>query len=174
MVSQPSSVAAFRRWVRREIKHLMGISGMLDPPDQPGWSEIDTRFDDTQSVLDQAARYAAQLALPDVFRCCKLRGGGVAPMLGVEILTEALAILDRLPAEGEWLECDEAARYLGLTVKALYQLVHRGRIKPDGRGSRRSYRFRRSTLDAHLCPSSQPKSKAGRKAKYSGFKNSTK
>jgi len=154
----PNTVAAFRRWVRAKLVRLAD----LDTPDR-----LDTIGDDYSIVLADCEAIASSLGLPDVVAATQ-----VQPCIARDVLVNVLAILNQQPF-GEWLESDEAAKYLGLSVKALYQSVHRGRIKPDGRGARRSYRFRRSTLDAHLCPSSKPRSKTGRKAKYSGLKNST-
>jgi excisionase family DNA binding protein len=48
---------------------------------------------------------------------------------------------------GEWLTAAEAAEYLRLSVKALYQRRARGQIKGYTLGSRH-IRFRRRDLDA--------------------------
>jgi excisionase family DNA binding protein len=48
-----------------------------------------------------------------------------------------------------YMDSDEAAAYLGITVKSLYGQVERQRIRPL-RGPRRTYRFTTEMLDEYL------------------------
>jgi hypothetical protein len=49
-----------------------------------------------------------------------------------------------------WLRLSEAATYVRMTESGLRSVIHRGEIKPDGAGPRRTHMFRASTLDAFL------------------------
>lgn len=48
-----------------------------------------------------------------------------------------------------YLDAEEAAAYLGISVKSLYGIVERGRLEPL-RGPRRRYRFTTVMLDEYL------------------------
>jgi excisionase family DNA binding protein len=48
-----------------------------------------------------------------------------------------------------YIDSEEAATYLGITIKSLYGQVERGHIKPL-RGPRRTYRFTTEMLDEYL------------------------
>ena len=48
-----------------------------------------------------------------------------------------------------YLDAEEAAAYLGISVKSLYGIVERGRLEPL-RGPRRRYRFTTAMLDEYL------------------------
>lgn len=82
----------------------------------------------------------------------------ICPTLVAEI-TRIRQLLERLVPEPEkiteesarpWLTTVEAAAYLRMESTGLRTLISRGRITPDGRGSRRGHMFRRETLDAYL------------------------
>ncbi len=63
------------------------------------------------------------------------------------------ARLGRRPAAGvgaeHWMTPADAARYLGLTRKRIYDLTSMRALEPDGRDGRTPL-FRRDTLDAYV------------------------
>ena len=52
-------------------------------------------------------------------------------------------------ATGRYLNAEQAAEYLGCSVKSLYRQVELGRLVPL-RGPKRSYRFTAAMLDKYL------------------------
>ena len=52
-------------------------------------------------------------------------------------------------ATGRYLNAEQAAEYLGCSVKSLYRQVELGKLKPL-RGPKRSYRFTTAMLDKYL------------------------
>jgi excisionase family DNA binding protein len=67
-----------------------------------------------------------------------------------------LAMPDTIPAGGEggpsrspYLDAEQAAVYLGVTLNSLYGIVERGHLQPL-RGPRRRYRFTTAMLDEYL------------------------
>lgn len=62
------------------------------------------------------------------------------------------ALSAQRPGEG-YLDTEQAAAYLGATVRSVQAAVERGSLVPDHRGQRgrlRSHRFSRKTLDTFL------------------------
>jgi len=53
------------------------------------------------------------------------------------------------PDADRWMTTAEAARYLGLTRKRIYDLTSMRALEPDGRDGRTPL-FRRDTLDAYV------------------------
>lgn len=55
----------------------------------------------------------------------------------------------RLPWRSPYLDAEQAAAYLGISLKSLYGIVERGHLEPL-RGPRRRYRFKATMLDDSL------------------------
>lgn len=75
-----------------------------------------------------------------------------------------------------WVGTADAAPYLRMSPGGLRSAVHRGQLKPDGRGPKGTHMFRVSTLDAYLidraqCYSSSRYAAAGDMESGSGKKN---
>ena len=71
----------------------------------------------------------------------------------LDVLAERLAprLAGRLAADAPapgWLTAADAAGYLGVTRKRIYDLASQRAIEPDGRDGRRPL-YRRETLDAY-------------------------
>jgi len=64
-------------------------------------------------------------------------------------VAELLAADDRQPAEDGYLTPADAARYLGLTRKRVYDLTSMRALEPDGRDGRTPL-YRRETLDGYV------------------------
>jgi excisionase family DNA binding protein len=56
---------------------------------------------------------------------------------------------EKLMAASPYLDADQAAAYLGITLSSLYGIVERRHLTPL-RGPRRRYRFTRELLDEYL------------------------
>jgi excisionase family DNA binding protein len=60
-----------------------------------------------------------------------------------------LSATERPVATSPYLDAEQAAAYLGITVSSLYGIVERGHLIPL-RGPRRRYRFTKELLDDYL------------------------
>lgn len=108
-------------------------------------------------AADDAGNMAAKLGLPELYRR-SLDFGEFAEWPHVKVfLAECLAAVPAPPelkstTDSPWLDAEQSANYLGISVRSLNGLVARGRLVPQ-RGPRRTYRFTRQQLDAYLCQS---------------------
>ena len=127
----------FRRFLSAQIARVVA------QPDMPDYEEA-------ARTLRIARNHALRLGLPEIAKLCHV----TTPAIGVEtarqILSEALALLPRA-TETAYLDSQQAADYLGISIKSLYGQVERGLIIPL-RGPRRSYRFTKKMLDDSLQP----------------------
>ena len=86
----------------------------------------------------------------DLFERFKAAAGGDASIGGMLTLAHAqLAAKPQPAATPRYLNAEQAAEYLGCTVKSLYRQVELGRLVPL-RGPKRSYRFTVGMLDRYL------------------------
>jgi excisionase family DNA binding protein len=104
------------------------------------------------AVVCEARQHALALGLPDLIPEVTLQIGNnhvMPPRDAQQSLSRALAGLPVTTVQSPYLDSQQAADYLQVTMKSLYELVGRRRLNPL-RGPRRSYRFTRQQLDEYL------------------------
>jgi excisionase family DNA binding protein len=129
-----------RKWLKQEIVLVEDLSRL----------EFDEAiFDSCRQTAQKAAVFAADCGLADAYDRCR----GLQSYKPIEVralLGLMLSELESLIAtQASYLDCVQAANYLGVTRKSLYGLVERGRLKPL-RGPRNKLLFTRELLDAYV------------------------
>ncbi len=135
----------FVKWVREQIDALATQAKPMEAADADNLLEDAAN---AATVLQEAREHALTLGLADVAKRCVVRGRmngvkAVAPQAAREVLAACLKIASDSP----YLDTEQAADYLNVTVKALRGHVERGRIKPRKVG--KELRFTRKMLDEY-------------------------
>jgi hypothetical protein len=97
------------------------------------------------AIVHEAGDHAARAGLADLFQKSRTFGAYTGPTEAKAFLSECLAALPSTP----YLDTQQAAEYLGITIKSLYGQVERGLLEPL-RGPRNCYRFTTKMLDDYL------------------------
>jgi excisionase family DNA binding protein len=101
-------------------------------------------------IVAEVADRMARLGYGDDFAVSMELGPYLAPPRAKAYLARCLGVPPQAPpVESPYLDSQQAADYLGITVKQLRTQVEYGNLKPL-RGPRNVYRFTREQLDAYV------------------------
>jgi len=101
-------------------------------------------------IVAEVADRLARLGYGDDFAASMELGPYLAPPRAKAYLARCLGTLPQAaPVESPYLDSQQAADYLGITVKQLYGQVELRKLQPL-RGPRNAYRFTPEQLDAYV------------------------